>query len=287
MVAGGSRDRAICSKAQGGISLLKSYGSQVVTSDFGRQLGARLASALTVSCGAAAIAVPEALRTLRRQLDPYVNGVKWRFMGILASIVDLQADLHKARYRCEPSPVKQAEQLDSELARLHRDPPLSWRLQRVSPVRDHPLIFSSYYDIFPNQCAVQLANGIYVMRLLLDRIITMYSPSNPSESDTCGIACQICASVPQFLPLVAQQDATAPFSPVPRLQCCTLLALLYVAHYVSEDVAMRAWIERCLQYMSDVGEMKIAQDMRDAMASNLDLDYWFAVSMVGSYVFAT
>ncbi|KAM5361245.1 hypothetical protein ACJA88_014529 [Fusarium oxysporum] len=272
---------------RGGISLLESCGSQVVTSNLGRQLGARLVSALTVSCGAAAVAVPEALRILRRQLDPFVNSVKWRFMGILASIVDLQADLHKGGNRCKPGPVKQAEQLDAELTRLHKGLPLSWRPLRVSPVRDHPLIFGSYYDIFPDQCAVQLANGICVMRLLLNRIITMYSPKKSSGSDSYDIACQICASVPQFLPSVAQQDETAPFSPVLRLQCCTLLAPLYVANHVSEDVTMRAWIGHCLQYMSDRGGMKIAQDVRDAMTNNLDLDYWFVVSMVGSYAFAT
>ncbi|KAH7165195.1 hypothetical protein EDB81DRAFT_917168, partial [Dactylonectria macrodidyma] len=274
------------SHAKGGVSLLESNGSQVIVSLASRQLSARLVSALIVGCGAAAVRVPDTLTRLQIRLDPFDCSVKWKFMGILASIVDLQADLHNAAGHYGTDHAKRAWQLDLQLTSLHLGLPPSWRPRHLSPVGDDPLIFGSYYDEFTDHYVAQISNGINAMHLVLSRIMSSHSPSNASSSNINDITRQICAAVPHLILPGAQQSNTIPFSPRQRLQCCTLLAPLYLTSQVSGDALMKTWILRCLNYMSEIGGLKIAQDVANVMRNNPDLDYWSIIAMVGSYAFA-
>ncbi|KAL2678366.1 hypothetical protein Neosp_009112 [[Neocosmospora] mangrovei] len=271
---------------QGGISLVEAFGSDITLGVAGRDLCARLVTAVVVSCGAAVVRVPDALRTLRDRLNPFYNTVKWRFMGILIFIVNLQADLHRAGGISTMDMASRAQQLDIQLARLQETVPLPWRPRTISPVRDHPLIFGTYYDVFADHYVTQVTNGIRAMRLVLHQILSRHSSGNDSSLKIRDLTHQICASVPQFILPWARSTQTVPFSPLQRLQCCTLLAPLYIANQVSEDAHMRDWIRCCLEHMAEKGGMKMAQDMADLTRTNRGLNYWRVYATVGSYAFA-
>ncbi|KAM5344677.1 hypothetical protein ACJ41O_010539 [Fusarium nematophilum] len=275
------------SHARGGICLIESFWDRLMIRNTGRGLAARVVSALTVSCGATAVGIPDELVVLRARLDPLIPDVKWRFMDILASVVSLQAELAITGGRCSLSQVQRAEQLDSLLAHLQQIFPLSWRPRPISPVGDDPLIFGSHYEIFPSHFITQLTTGCRVVRLILNKILSAFAPNDARIAAIYKITHEICATVPPFVLPDAQHHNATPFSPVRTLQCCTLLAPLYLANQVCGDPRMRSWIRCCLEYMAERGGMKMAQEVGDLMSCNPDLDYWFIVATVGSYAFAT
>lgn len=278
------------SHAEGGMSLLGPRVQQFASSLTGCQLSARLITALTVSSGAMGVRVPDELMALRGHLDPFISTVKWRFTGILALVVDLQADLRNAGDICTIELAERAEHLDDQLRNLYGALPPFWRPRQISPVRPDALIFGSYYEIYADHYVTQVTNGIRAMRLLLNDIMSRHtlrpSPDNIILDRILDITHQICATVPQFILPRAAPENTVGFSPLQSLQCCTLLAPLYIANQVSGDALMRDWIRRCLQHMSETGCMKIAKDVADLMRNKQDLNYWLVYAMVGSYAFA-
>jgi hypothetical protein len=277
------------SHALGGLSLLGPRLHQFAASVTGRQLCGRLVTALTVSCGATATRVPDALTTLRGYLDPSMSTVKWRFTGLLSQVVDMQADFHNAGGICTANLADRAQQLDDQLRGLEGALPLSWQPRQISPIRPDPLVFGSHYAIYADHFVTQVTNGIRVARLMVNKILLTES-SNSSLIDIPAqirdITHHICATVPQFILPEALPENTLPFSPHQSLQCCLLLAPLYITHQVSTDNMMRDWILQCMGYMAETGGMRIARDVADLMRRNPNVDYWLVYAMVGSYAFA-
>ncbi|KAI9150007.1 hypothetical protein HJFPF1_09757 [Paramyrothecium foliicola] len=281
------------SHAEGAMSLTKAHAEQLASTSAGRQLGARLMTSLTVSCGAMAVRVPSALAGLRRLLDPYMSGAKWQFSGILAEIVNLQADLRDSKDGDLPGLTKRAEELDGLLFNLQSTMPPSWRARRISSISPHPLVFGTYYEVFSDHFVTQVNNGIRVARLIVNKIMLPKCwIQTPNAHDSNKIALKIseitqgiCATVPQFLLQNTQASSPVPFTSLQRLQCRMLLAPLYMAHQVSSDVRMKDWIYNCLLFIAVRGDMKLAQDIADLMKNSPQLDYWFVYAMVGCYAF--
>ncbi|KAH6892573.1 hypothetical protein B0T10DRAFT_511243 [Thelonectria olida] len=294
MVNPNPRGSSWMSHALGGMSLLAPRLQRFASSITGRQLCGRLVTALTVSCGASALRVPDALTTLRGHLDPSMGTVKWKFTGILSQVVDLQAEFHNTGGICTTNLAERAQHLDDQLRGLEETLPLSWRSRQISPVRPDPLVFGSHYEIYADHFVTQVTNGIRVARLMVNKILLVgtsadvsnSSPSNNILAQICDITHHICATVPQFVLPEALPENSLPFSPHQSLQCCLLLAPLYIAHQVSTDSLMRHWILQCLRYMAETGCMRIAKDVADLMIRNPDVDYWLVYAMVGCYAFA-
>ncbi|KAF7557533.1 hypothetical protein G7Z17_g539 [Cylindrodendrum hubeiense] len=204
------------SHANGGMSLLGPRVQQFTSSLTGLQLSARLITALTVSSGAMAVRVPDGLLALRSDLDPFINTPKWSFTGILAHVVNLQADDRDAGGDGSIDLAERAERLDNELRNLQTALPQSWRPQHISPMRPDPLIFNSHYDIYLDHYVTQVTNGIRAVRLILNNIMLRHTPVSVSNSDSESdiiiriryITHQICATVPQFILPEAQPDNT-------------------------------------------------------------------------------
>lgn len=280
--------------AQGGLCLLGAHQKKFVSSLAGSKLAARLVTALTVSCAAAAVRVPHALRALRHDIDIFVSSTKWSFTGILASIVDLQADVYNAEGICRLDFVERAVLLDDQLQSLGLTLPPSWKPRRIPTTGDDPRIFGCYYNVYQDHYITQVSNAIHAMRLVLDKIIRCHASEGDDSilkagapvDEIHGIAYQICASVPQFILPGAHPDNTLPFSPLQRLQCHTLLTPLYFVHQVSSNLLLRDWVKRCLRYMWEIGSMEIAKSLADEMEADPNLDYWVVYAKVGSYAFA-
>lgn len=270
----------------GGLSLLETFGQHIIQSRTGRDLSIRLVTAITVSCAAAEVRIPPAVETIRNKLNPFDNTVKWKFIGILCAVVDLQADVTKATTTISMTDIcMRARLLDAQLQALHETIPMTWQPRVISPVREDALIFSNYYNIYMNHYVTQVTNGIRVVRLLLQQILSRYSSEHNTRATINDLTEQICASVPQFL-LPGLQSAKTPFSPFQQLQCCTLLAPLYMANQVSKNSLMTSWIIRCLEFMSENGTMKIAEEMVCLIKTNPGLNYWRVYAKVGCYALA-
>ncbi|UKZ73161.1 hypothetical protein TrVFT333_000802 [Trichoderma virens FT-333] len=281
------------SHAQGGMSLLNSHTQQLSSSSSGCELAGRLSTAVIVSCGALAIPVPPALMTLRQQFDPIITSVKWGFQGLLACVVELQADLRNAGGQCTVDLAERAEQLDTQLVNLQNKLPRSWQPQQISPVRPNPLIFNTHYEIYPDHYITQVTNGIRVARLMLHAILkdSPISLSNFNIHRSImirirDITSQICASIPQFILPGVRASNTVPFSLLQSLQCRILLAPLYITNQISCDASMQDWLQRCLKYMAEMGGMRAAKDVAEMMRTKPKLEYWFVYALVGSYAFA-
>ena len=265
------------SHVQGALSIVQSRS----TADFRRQTTCQLASrtviALTISCGAAGIPVPEPLQAIRQGLDCYIRNAKLTFIGLLTSVVHLRADVRSGMLGPD-NILLRARELQDQLALAESKIPRSWRPRRV--YTHSPLVFDLYYDVYPSHYATQVFNAFRIMRLEMCGIIRHLDPCS-SASTISNITWDICAAVPQFILPGARPENTLPFSPTQSLECCGILTALYVAAQTTTDIPLREWILHCLAYMADNG-IKMARDVAHILTFTPEVDYWTVFTMVGS-----
>jgi hypothetical protein len=278
--------------ARGGISLIQHLGGNFAQTTVGRGLATRVMGALTVSCGATATMVPEALSCLRDLLDSAMSSdIKWASNKILANLIDLQAELHSRGSHCLPRHLEQAEELDKSFLALFDKFPPSWRPQRTYPPNSlSSLAFGEYFEVFPNHRIRQFTTGVRCMRLILRRIISssgrLDDPAS-SAATTSDLARDICATVAALVLPDASHGGGTVLSLLRQLQYCTLLAPLHLVHQVCGGVEMKCWIRRVLEHMASSGGIKAAQDTLNLIHREPNAEYWRVVAMVGSYAFAT
>lgn len=279
------------SHARGGLSLLSTQTSSIVSSTTGCHLAARLVTAVTVSCATVGVNTPKELNLLRRSIGYRFTGPKWSFLGVLGRVSDLQLDLEKgAIYQSEF--VVRAKALDDQLESLIRNLPLEWLPRRVPVVDDAPDILDGHYDVYPDHYTTQVSNALRTMRLIIYQLFTQYVPDHDylgEERIRHAIresTHRICASVPQFMLPGAALENSLPFSPVQLLRCSTFLTPLYFVNQVTEDTSVRQWVARCLRFMWESGGLRAAKEIADVVEARPNLDYWTVFAMTGSYAFA-
>lgn len=266
------------SHIQGALSVLQSRSSVDFRSPTTRHLANRTVIALTISCGAAGIHVPETLQPIRQDLDGCIHDAKWTFIGLLASIVNLRADMRTAGLRSDDV-LSRARELQDQLACAESTIPSSWRPRRVCA--QNSLIFGRSYDVHPSHYAAQVFNAFRIMRLEMCGIIRGLHPCSLVEKIISETALDICATLPQFILLGVRSENTLPFSPLQILQCRGVLTALYVAPQITTDSLLRQWILKSLAYMADNG-IKMARDVAHILTSTPEVDYWTVFTMVGS-----
>ncbi|KAF4868648.1 hypothetical protein CGCSCA1_v012183 [Colletotrichum siamense] len=283
--------QAWTSHSQGGLTLLHSCATTILSSPTGRQVAARLVTAVIVTCATVGINTPKELAAVRRNIGYHVNSPKWSFLGILNRVSNLHFDF-KARRISERNFVIRAKSLDDQLATLEATVPSTWRPLSIPVAGNNPHVLGTYYHLYPDHYTTQVTNALRTMRLILYIIVKRYTTDGSYTQEiafkkTIGdIAHHVCASVPQFtLPRVCETN-TLPFSPVQQLQCRTFLAPLYLVHQVSEEDSVKQWVKNCLAYMWQSGGLKTAKDIADLMDTEPDLDYWSVFATTGSYAFA-
>ncbi|MGH7963032.1 MAG: hypothetical protein ACRERD_14580, partial [Candidatus Binatia bacterium] len=235
------------SHLQGGCALLLTRCKNILSSLTGHQLAVRLATLLTASCAAAAVPVPDGLGDLRRNLGIVAGDPKWTFISLMGHTAGLQADFH--RTGCSLDVASRAKRLDYRLKNLQMTLPPRWKPHRVFSAEEDQRVFACYYDVYLDHYITQVSNGIRSMRLILIDIIRKHAsdefPGLHSSMlrDIQDITREICASVPQFTLPEARPGNAEPFPPRQRLQCCALLAPLYLASKVSDNNRMRSWVD--------------------------------------------
>ncbi|KAI9148847.1 Transcription factor dbaG [Paramyrothecium foliicola] len=283
------------SHIQGAMSLVQTqidkHGLSPVTS----QLAQRVVVALTISCGAAGIPVPDTVCTLRRKLNnaSALDNIKWRLTPLLVDAVNLRAELQTKNLSCPSKIAEKARAIDLQLAQLANQIPSSWKPRRVYTIEAQARVFGRYYDIYPDHYATQTWNAIRIIRLEMLVIIKGYDPFSLVDNEESSylqllnkIARDICASVPQFvLPGICPVNQQ-PFSPLQTLRCYTLLAPLYIAAQLSSDAYLKLWIIQSLQHIAVVGRMKMAQDVADVLTLGAEISHWTIYAMAGSYAMA-
>ncbi|KAF4820338.1 hypothetical protein CGCTS75_v011349 [Colletotrichum tropicale] len=279
------------SHSQGGLTLLHSRATTILSSPTGRQVAARLVTAVIVTCATVGINTPKELASVRRNIGYHVNSPKWSFLGILNRVSNLHFDFKAGRIS-ERNFVIRAKSLDDQLATLEATVPSTWQPLLIPVTGGNPHVLGTYYHLYPDHYTTQVTNALRTMRLILYIIVKRYTADGSYTQDSAfkktirDIAHHICASVPQFtLPRVCKTN-TLPFSPVQQLQCRTFLAPLYLVHQVSEDDSVKQWVKNCLSNMWQAGGLKTAKDIAEVMDTEPNLDYWSVFATTGSYAFA-
>ncbi|KAH6618603.1 hypothetical protein C7974DRAFT_426875 [Boeremia exigua] len=266
------------SHASGALAMVKARPQTQFSDPSTRHLASRIVIALTISCGAAGIRVPEALTELHSDLASHVQSPKLTYMGLLSASINLHADIREAMLSPEAI-VLRAEELDMQLALVESSIPGSWRPQVVKS--DSPLVLGGYYDRYPDHYSTQVFNAFRIQRLVMSAIIRETSVPNYTPQEVARLARDICASVPQFLLQTTNPGNTVPPSPLQRLQCHGVLTPLYVAAQTTTDARVREWILQILAYMIDSG-IQMARYVRNTLIHSPETDYWAVFSTVGS-----
>ncbi|EXM04495.1 hypothetical protein NOF04DRAFT_18454 [Fusarium oxysporum II5] len=266
------------SHVQGALSIVRSRPTAGFSNPTTQQLATRTVIALTLSCGAAGIPIPEALIGLYNDLDSYVRSAKWTFIGLLISLINLRADMNNGKLDSSDI-VQRARDLYEELSHAEGKIPRSWWPQRRDT--SEAVVFGRYYDVYPGHYATQVFNAYRIMRLDVCSIIQKFDPSSEVAETITEVAQAICAAVPQFILPRARSQNTLPFSPLQILECSGVLTPLYAASQNTQDPVMRAWILQTLVYMADNG-IKLARSVAQVIMFLPNMDYWAVFRMVGN-----
>lgn len=266
------------SHLQGALGVVQARPSTDFRNPITCQLAGRTVIALTISCGAAGVPIPEALQAVRQGLDYYIRNSKWTFIGLLMTIVNLRARMRSAVLRVDDM-LKRAYELQDQLALAESKIPRSSRPHRVTSHQKS--ILDNYYDVYPSHYATQVFNAFRILRLEMCGIIRNLHPSSSVEKTIDQVTRDICAAVPQFILPEARSGNAMPFSPLQMLECRGILTALYAAGQITTDMHLREWILQCLADMADNG-VKAARDVGHILAFTPELEHWSVFTMVGS-----
>ncbi|UPK90923.1 hypothetical protein LCI18_001858 [Fusarium solani-melongenae] len=266
------------SHLQGALGVIQARPSTDFCNPTTCHLASRTVIALTISCGAAGVPIPEALQAVRQDLDYYIRNSKWTFIGLLMSIVNLRARMRSDVVRSDDV-LKEAYELQNQLALAESKIQRSWRPNRVTSQQN--FIFDNYYDVYPSHYATQVFNAFRILRLEMCGIIRNLHPSSSVEETIDQVTRDICAALPQFILPEARSGNAIPFSPLQMLECCGILTALYAAGQITTNMHLRQWILQCLAYMADNG-IKAARDVSHVLAFTPELEHWSVFTMVGS-----
>ncbi|KAK8124337.1 uncharacterized protein PG998_000096 [Apiospora kogelbergensis] len=319
-VSGGEGEGALAwmSHVRGALSLVRAYGlAGRLASPVTRQLAARLAMTLVISCGAAGSHVPRELAELRTGLAPYfakpvvetsragrVMGPaalhldpKFAVTGVVAGVVNLAADVGQGTL--SPDEVSlQALVLDQRFVEMEQALPSSWHFTRVSTDGKYPRVYAGYYDLYSDHYVTQVRNVLRTMRLLLAKIVIVYGDTETTTGTNCQrhnskiyvaiekLCDEIASSVPQFTWAKARTESKIPFTPLQSLQCFTLLSPLYAAGQLTCRRELQSWILTTLDYMANSGGLHMAKMVAEVLRRAPETSYWHVYSMLGSYAFA-
>ncbi|RSM00615.1 hypothetical protein CEP52_009006 [Fusarium oligoseptatum] len=218
------------SHLQGALGVVQARPSTDFRNSTTCQLAGRTVIALTISCGAAGVPIPEALQEVRQDLDRYIRNSKWTFISLLMTIVNLRARM-RSNLLASDEILKQAYELQDQLALAESKVPRSWRPHRVNS--HQKLIFDHYYDVYPSHYATQVFNAFRILRLEMCSIIRNLHPNSSIAETIDQLTRDICAAVPQFILPEARPENTMPFSPLQMLECRGILTALYAAGQIT------------------------------------------------------
>ncbi|KAK5053975.1 hypothetical protein LTR84_001937 [Exophiala bonariae] len=292
------------SHVNGALALIKLRDSIQFQTYIGRRLSFRLATSLLISCVAGSAPVPPALRSLRAELENYVNveDPKWKLTDLSIKSADLKAAIHQGLLSNEEK-ILQSKQLDSEFSSLSANMPATWLSQRKYLERPSQRVFGQFYDLYPSYFVTQTRNVIRLTRIVLNHEIRTLYKAQPLDIDTTteaiqltfidriidDIAREICASGPQFTgageSLTPNKKAT---DSVQKFFCHTLLFPFYVAGlYASPGSMIRPWVLNQLRYIAKEFEVRHAATVADILDSEEPKDPWSVYAILGSYAFAS
>lgn len=272
------------SHIRGALTLVEARGNIDLSNAITRQLASRVMIAATISQGATQLPIPDALVALRMKLYRVPLDIDSNLIGLLLDLVNLRATIRNGTQ--EPNTIAQrARDLDNIVVRMEQRLPRAWVPYSVPNTDLHPRVYGSDYDIYPGHTAAQAQNMLRLLRLETHQIIRNHDNEawhNTSETIN-AIARKICDSVPQFILPNAWPDGGEHFSALQRLRCVAMLTPLYTAAQLSTEQRMQAWVCDSMEYIAELGNLKIASDVASILRSGGDVEHWGICAMTGSY----
>ncbi|KAM5515519.1 C6 transcription factor [Fusarium oxysporum f. sp. phaseoli] len=167
---------------------------------------------------------------------------KWNYMRILVDIANMRAMLPKGKTNCHSGIEERMLQINHKLGYLEELLARSWGPVPVwADTASHSYSLDGHYDVYPSHYAMQVYNAVRSMRLEMEELIRdRCQACRTDASDTINeIARQICHTVPQYIISHARPENAEPFTPMQKLQCKVLLALLYQAAQLSTEACIQ------------------------------------------------
>lgn len=290
------------SHVNGALALVKLRDSVQFQTYIGRRLSFRLSTSLLISCVAGSAPVPPALKSLRVELEKYVNvdDPKWKLTGLSIKSADLNAAIHDGLLSHEEK-ILQSKKLDNEFSALSANMPTTWLSQRKYLEKPSPRVFGQFYDLYPDYFVTQTRNVIRLTRIVLNHQIRTLYKEQPLDIDAAtetiqlsfidriidDLAGEVCASGPQFIgsdDSVPHKKAT---DSVQKFFCHTLLFPFYVAGlYASAGSMIKPWVVNQLRHIAKEFDIRHAAAVADTLESEEPKDPWSVYAMLGSYAFA-
>lgn len=277
----------------GAVALIQTRGQRSLQTYTGRRLAERLYITLVISCGVAGVRVPRSLDRLKAHLDAFHNtdDAKWAVTGLNVGMINFSADVSEGCYATDVDIVAEASRLDYAFLLLEQSLPLSWRptrLQAEGSGIDSPLVLDDVFDVYESLFVTQVINVIRISRVHLHLLIEQRADGQLATASRTFIentAHAICASIPQFLVTDASRTPSS-FSPMQTLNCYALLAPMYLAGRITENVRVRQWAVDVLSFISRVGNLEVAERLASLLHEEKSPTFWEIYAMLGSYAFA-
>jgi len=212
-------------------------------------------------------------------------------------------------------------ELDSKLQALALDMPPSWQYKTTILDYESERIYNHHFDSYPDRHVTQTWNVLRLARVLLNESVLeqcLVSTGNLTV-EACSLliiaahyniktmACEICASVPQYVDcfgaargrLPTPKEPTWPepddnainesvhlHPPSKTLDCYTLIFPLYVSgRSRGSQNDLKPWAIKQLHYISSHFGIRNAELVRRILEEGTDVNPWTVYAMLGSYAF--
>lgn len=269
----------------------------------------RLSTNFLISSVATDTRVPDEVSALRAYAGERLNAgdPKWRLTNLMVHYANLRSDIRNGRLSSDDC-IRMSMDLHAKLQALALNVPASWQYKTTAVNHDSEMIYDRH--------VTQTWNVSRLVRILLNEyVLECYlEPAADVTANSCSLlmstashnieilACEICASVPQYVDclgaarskLPISESATTTFGgaghlhpPSQKLDCYTLIFPLYVAgRSRGSPSTLKPWVIKQLHHIGSHFGIRNAELICQILEKGVDVNPWAVYAMLGSYAFA-
>lgn len=277
----------------------------------------RLSTNFLISSVATDTRVPDDVSALRAYAGERLNAgdPKWRLTNLMVHYANLRSDIRNGHLSSDDG-IRMSMDLHAKLQALAFNVPASWQYKMTAVNHDSEMIYNHRFDSYADRHVTQTWNVSRLVRILLNEyVLECYlEPAADITANGCSLlmstasynietlACEICASVPQYVdclgaarsklpvsePIITAFDGAGHLhSPSQKLDCYTLIFPLYVAgRSRGSPSTLKLWIVKQLRHIGSHFGIRNAELICQILEKGADVNPWAVYAMLGSYAFA-
>lgn len=277
----------------------------------------RLSTNFLISSVATDTRVPDGVSALRAYAGERLNAgdPKWRLTNLMVHYANLRSHIWNSHLSSDDG-IRMSMDLHAKLQALAFNVPASWQYKTTAVNHDSEMIYNHRFDSYADRHVTQTWNVSRLVRILLNEyVLECYlEPAADITANGCSLlmstasynietlACEICASVPQYVDCLGAARSKLPVSepaitafdgaghlhsPSQKLDCYTLIFPLYVAgRSRGSPSTLKPWIIKQLRHIGSHFGIRNAELICQILEKGADVNPWAVYAMLGSYAFA-